>query len=228
MIRHIEQLNRILRSELGSNPYGQGKFRWAWSDDLFWPTTETGRLIQKEIDVPLIGTSETAKGTVLVKEFKARRMTRRHPNCWIVTRWLPPGALVGLRIDIHIGNEPSEADIPREVILARWQSMFPGADYPERGWYVNTDYFCKPYQEPTYDDNQFLIRQLRHQMSDMSAQSLLINWCNTEDAENARTQRTIEDACENEFTAFLNPYPGKKGTFVSFPTVEEKSLMSKP
>jgi hypothetical protein len=229
MSRHIEKLNQILRRELGANPYSQGVFAWKWSTDLFWPSTETGRMIMKKIRVPIIGGGgDTDFGEILVKEFKPRRMTLRHPDCWIVTRWLPPAALVGLRLDIKIGSEPDEIDIPREMILDRWRTMFPGADYPERGWYVTTDYYCKPHQEPTFDDNQFLIAQLREQMSGLSAQSLYLDMLNADDARNAKTTSTVEDACENEFTAFLNPFPGRRGGPVSFGGVDEKQLISKP
>jgi hypothetical protein len=222
----LEQLNTILAQELGRNPYGAPVFCWKWSNDLFWPTAETGRMVKREIVVPLIGQpGKTDKTTILEKEFKPRPMTVLHRNCFIVCRWLPPAALVGLRLDIKIGDEPDEVDIPRELIVSRWQKMFPGADYPERGWYVTTDYFCGQYQKPTYDDNQFLIRQLRHQLSDMSLQTRYLDMCAADDENRAKIRSQIEDECEDSFTAFLNPYPGRRGSFVSYGGVEEKTLI---
>ena len=56
--RSLAHLNNLLASRLGRNPYGEGIFRWEWSEDLFWPEFPTGQMVSKESSVPIIGGME--------------------------------------------------------------------------------------------------------------------------------------------------------------------------
>lgn len=82
---HIERLNKILSSELGSNPHGEPIFCWSWSDDIFWPSQATGRMVPHK----------TPSGIVAMQnEYRRMRMTNKR-NCWVVTKWCSPESLDG-------------------------------------------------------------------------------------------------------------------------------------
>lgn len=128
------------------------------------------------------------------REYKKQRMSLKLKNQWVITRWLAPEA------------------------LQDWQQNFPGADYPSRGYRIHTDWANKPFHSPTLQDTEILIGLLREQMSGMSAKARYADMEREMDREEEKRQRTLEDAIENEFTAGLNPYPGKRGAFVSWQT----------
>lgn len=189
--RAVRHLNDLLRRELGESPYGEGIFQWAWSENLLWPTCRTGKMVTRKITVPIIGGGE-AEAEITEPEYKARRMTFKYKRQWLITKWIKPES------------------------LPQWQAMFPGADYPARGYRINTDWANKPDLLPTYQDTMVLIAQLKDQMSGMSYAARLADMEADRQKAQDRIQKTTEDRIENCFTAFLNPDPGKRGQFVSF------------
>jgi len=229
----VKALNDLLAQEMGRNIYGEPIFRWEWSETLFWPATATGRLVDTPVTGYLIG-GGIDKIMVPKPEYKRSRMCINHRNQWVVTKWLNPAELVGLVLDYRHGDMPREIDYPREMILDRWLRRFPGADYPERGLHVITDYYCKPGMTPFYEDTKFLIAQLREQRSGMNFGERQRDMLEDRQAKLDRTQRLTEDIVEDCFTAYLNPEPGSRGYFVNFPdpkakpTLDFTSIKSEP
>lgn len=211
--KNTQKLNLILRQELGSNPYGEGQFRWSWSEECVWPAMKTGRMIGKKIRVPLIGGGEE-EAEIPTPEYKAVPQNSNLKDQWVLTRWLSPAMLAGLSTGHFIGND--RTDWSEEMILHRWQTIFPDYEYPARGLHFVTDWANKPHMRPTLVDTKLAIKQLRKQLSGDSAEALTIQMEDQMDAERERKQRITEDMIENEFTAFLNPSPGSRGNFVSF------------
>lgn len=125
------------------------------------------------------------------KEYRRDRMTSKLRNQWVVTKWCAPET------------------------LGHWQVNFPGADYPHKGYRINTDWYNKPGIMPSHEDTIRLIWAIRKQTG-MSATELN----NEQDAERERGQKerdsVVEDEIRDSFTAFLND-PGKRSGHVSLP-----------
>ncbi len=53
----IARLNELLGKELGRNERGESIFSWRWSEDLFWPASDTGRkeIVETKVRTPIIG-----------------------------------------------------------------------------------------------------------------------------------------------------------------------------
>ena len=181
----VPQLNDLLGNELGRNRFGEGIFAWKFSDDLFWPATLTGRMIEKKSEGGL---------WFFDKEYGPSPLSRVLKHQWVVTRWYPP-------------------DSP-----GQWESRFPGAPIPERGSRIHTDWANKPHCLPTFEDTRILIRQLKEQLGEMDYLSQLRTFEEIEEKKEASKTAMLADAIQNEFTAGLNPYPGKRGGFVSWQT----------
>lgn len=133
------------------------------------------------------------------REYKPTRMTNKR-NVWMVTRWFPPEA------------------------LSNWLTNFPGADYPSRGYRVHTDYICKPGVLPAYDDTQTLIYLLRQQM-DQTFTEATDMFDEADKKERAATSSQIADEVRDDFTAFLNVEPGKRGGSVSLPSLQRDIVL---
>lgn len=218
----VNTLNALLASELGRNPYGEPVFRWAWSEDLLWPETPTGKMTTKPVEIPIIG-GGTETHQMLVPEYKRRRMSFKLQNQWVVTRWLSPEMLCGASVDYKIGSPPS--GFSHEELTRRWRAIFPGSDLPVKGLYINTDWANKPNLPPTLQDTQILIAQLREQLSGMSASARLADMLADDDEDRVRKRKITENICEDSFTAMMNPFPGSRSSFVSFPSTEKQVIL---
>jgi hypothetical protein len=86
------ELNELLARSLGTNPYGEGLFRWERSEDLFWPEFPTGRKTTKMVEVPIIGGGVDLAETV-VPEYRSEPMCPKLDRQWVVTLWYPPESL---------------------------------------------------------------------------------------------------------------------------------------
>jgi hypothetical protein len=139
---------------------------------------------------------KTSPGGIIYfeREYKATPMSWRLVHQWVVCRWYPADAL----------ND--------------WQTRFPGADYPTRGYYIFTDWANKPDCPPTHEDTRLLIIQLKKQMGGMDYLSQLRTFEGIEDKNDAAKTSTLGDAIRDEFTAGLNPFPGKRGGPISWQT----------
>lgn len=188
----VHELNEILRRDLGSNVYGEPHFKWCYSEDLFWPAYKTGNLTRRKIRVPLLGSDESAEVETDIPEpeYKRDRMSHSLSKQWVVCKWIAPEN------------------------LAWWQSEFPGADWPYRGYYFATNASLPQGQLPTSEDTDELIRCVKKQRELTFAGTLARMEADRERGEKAQ-QSELDSMIRNEFTAFMNPYPGKRGGFVS-------------
>ena len=195
-------------------------WRWEWADDLFFPATRTGRMITKPTAIPIIG-GGTELHEMLVPEYKPMRMTNKHTQCWIVTKWMNAATFLGMTLDYKIGKAPS---ITSDRAYDAWKATYPDMEYPSRGLRIPTDYATDHFKNksavPTLEDTKFFIRQAREQLSGMSADARLADMLLEDDRIRADKRRITEDICEDSFTAMLNPNPGSRGGFVSFPSQE--------
>lgn len=205
----------LLAQEHGRTPYGDGKFRWEWSEDLIWPAVKTGKMATKRVPVPILG---AGGGTEFVEistpEYKPVRQTNKYRNQWIVTRWLSPEQLAGLQRGYDIG--PEERPYSQQQIVDAWRAIFPHSDCPLRGLHFHTDWANKPDCLPSLEDTKLLIHQLRVQRSDVSPAMLLLDMDAEDFAEKEKKRILTESIVEECFTAFLNPEPGKRGGSISF------------
>lgn len=232
----IRQLNEYLGRELGRRPNGSPIFRWEWSENLFWPAFATGRTtqVQKVVDLPLIGGgAERVNVTEVVPEYRRERQVRQS-DTWYVTKWLSAEHLIfgwfgGHQAQLTDGDfEKFESRRPDETILREmWQSRFPGADFPANGWRVPTNASLprspgEP-REPNWADTRHFVVQVKHQASQNFDQAMR-EWEAADDAKNAAQEALIGEECRDMFTAFLNPNPGKRGGFVSFPWSRQDRL----
>lgn len=199
------ELNKLLGQELGTNPRGEPIYKWEWSEDLFWPAYATGRSTVREIP----GSSLVAPEP----EYRRDRQTHNLHDQWVITKWISPEQL---------------------VTHWRWPEVFPGAGVPVDGYRLKTDWYNKPGVEPTTDDTRCFIWAVRKQAPagynpanpdahGVSEGQRLEREMNAEvDEREASLQREIEDEVRDQFGAFLNPAPGKRGNFVSFPSTPKE------
>jgi hypothetical protein len=200
----ITELNTLLGQELGLNPRGEPIFKWEWSEDLFWPAYATGQMTVRPIP-----------GSVLVApqpEYIRDRQAHNLKDQWVITKWISPQQLVN-----HW----------------RWHEKFPGAGVPSEGYRLKTDWYNKPGVQPTLDDTRCCIWALRKQMPTgynpanpdahgiSEGQRLRREMEEEMDQRDASVQREINDEVLDSFGAFLNPAPGKRGNFVSFPSTSK-------
>lgn len=238
----VADLNELLARSLGTTPYGDGRFQWAWSEDLVWPQFPTGGTVTTQVEVPLIGGGVdvectdcggvgqisdgdeessgvercdacAGKGTIfktswpvnsVVPEYRVEKMCPKLDHQWVITLWYAPED------------------------LAHWQSRFPGAAYPARGYRIDTNASLPSYpggpREPNIRDTERFIELLRSQRS-LSHHDRVVDMLAEDDRQRASVQQEIEDEIANDFTAFMNPEPGKRGGFVSFPSTEKESTL---
>lgn len=238
MTYSVADLNELLARSLGTNPYGEGKFLWAFSEDLVWPQFPTGGTVTKQVEVPLIGggvdvecTDCGGKGTIVYEEDDSERCDccagkgTIFKTTWHVTSVVPEYKVEKMcpKLDhqwvIALWYAPEE--------LAHWESRFPGAAYPARGYRINTNAALPSYpggpREPNIRDTERFIELLREQRS-MSHHDRVVDMLAEDDRQKAAVQAEIEDEIGNEFNAFMNPEPGKRGGFVSFPSTNKEMV----
>lgn len=197
----ITQLNSALGRALGYNPFGDPLFKWAWCHDLWWPETATGRTVQKPIDVPLIG-GGFERTYIVVPEYKKTPMCQRLTRQFVVCRWMPPEE------------------------LERWGEIFPHADYPSRGYYVNTDYFRGRDNPPDLADTECFIRCAKEQRS-MKFNERLRDMEAEADKKESDQRKVLEDEMHDLIPAFCHGTPGKRSGDTSFPSLK-KDLVHVP
>lgn len=233
-LKLIANLNDLLGRELGRNPYSEPVFRWEWSDDLFWPATKTGRKIREDkwIEVPIIGgpkwiedelwATEPVNIGEIKEEYAKTRQTRLRET-WLITKWLSPEDLIhGGTRGLGRGYGP-EGPPSAEGLQSLWQGLFPGADFPARGWRIPTDASLPrgpgDSTVPSLPDTEFFIASVRRQTL-LSPEALLLDMLLDDDRRRAQNDSIVADICRDAWPAFLNPRPGGKDeTFVSFPAL---------
>lgn len=216
----LSRLNHLLGRELGRNG-DRSIFAWKHSDDLFWPSFQTGQTTRqkREFSVPIIGGgTELCTEEIVVPVYRRDRQVAR--SAWYVTKLLTPAELIWGWIGKH-GDPTPEGRQPRdEELLQIWNARFPGADFPSRGWRVPTDACLPRYvggaTEPNMADTEDFIACVREQTR-LSFDLRLEDMLAYEDRKEADKRREIEDAVRDSFPAFLNPAIGKRSNFVSFP-----------
>lgn len=162
-------------------------------------------------------TSDVAE-TAMPEYRRDRQMRQR--NVWVMTKWLDPEALIWGWIGRH-GGEAVPTEHPSHSRLeAIWNEHFPGADFPSNGWRVPTDATLPRspggIREPNLADTRYFIACVKEQTR-LGFDERLKDMLNSEDAIKAAKTKTIEDEIRDAFPAFLNPKPGSRSTFVSFP-----------
>ncbi len=221
----IQRLNELLGRELGRNPFSKPVFRWDWSDELFWPAFRTGKMIPSEeiLEVPVLdgsGRTESIRLSTLKPEYKADRQTLR-ASTWFITKWLSAEDLIHGGTQGHGRGYLGGVGPSQETLLSLWEKQFPGADFPHRGWRIPTDAFLPRSPEdpsvPNEPDTLHFIRCVKEQTS-MSQEARLADMLAQEDWKSAQVDSRIGDEIRDSFPAFLNPKPGAKGNFVSFPS----------
>lgn len=227
----IRELNEYLGRELGRRANGRPIFSWMWSEEMFWPAFATGRktVVKKPLEIPLIGGGkESVEIEEIVPEYRRDRQVRRF-DTWYVTKWLSPEHLIFGWFGGH-GHELAsrEGVIPdREGLVRLWESRFPGAEFPSEGWIVPTDAYLprspQDPKEPNWADTRHFITQVKHQSS-QNFDAALQSWMDQDDAKNERQEKEIGEEARECFTAFLNPTPGKRGGFISFPWSRQDRL----
>ncbi len=196
----VNKLNKLLASQLGTNPYGEGVFQWAFSEDLYWPEFPTGRMIDKPVTVPLIGGGEAVSAYIPVPEYRKEKMAPNLDRQWVMTVWM------------------------RGEDLPQWQTMFPGAPYPARGHRIHTNASLPSYpggpREPNLEDTERFIRLMRFQRNH-TVNEVATGIDNERTVRDTAIRKEIEDEIRDEFPAFMNIEPGKRGGYVSFPYSEK-------
>ncbi len=197
----IPELNELLRRSLGSNPYGEGLFKWEYSEDLYWPTVQAGKYDVTEHKGPV----RDAKGrfqkrtsiSVVTPVCKKERMCTKYFRQWVITRWLPPER------------------------LHTWTAVMPGTPFPARGYRVHINGTQIPPDDvPNLRDTERFIENIREARS-ISIEALTELMEEEWERREKESENRLTDQIEDAFTAFLN-VPGSRGYHVSFPSVEKK------
>lgn len=226
--REVNRLNNLLGRELGRTPYGDSIFQWEWSDDLFWPAYATGRTVLKSqrMLVPILAPAgEASPGAEMVNvsetvpEYSRDRQTIKRET-WFVTKWLKSTDLIhggtrGHGWDYSPGEEPDH-----EALERLWKQRFKGADFPYQGWRVPTDAFLpRSPQDPSVPnepDTLHFITRIKDQTS-LASQTRIADMLAQEERLERQKELLIGDEMADMFTAGLNPKPGSRASWVSFP-----------
>lgn len=216
------ELNNLLGRELGRNVYGDPLFKWEHSDVLMWPAFRTGRSTKRirTFKVPIFGGGEgEANEEIIEPEYKQDRQCRK--SAWFMTKWLTARELIVGGFGRGAIAEPADVQNATDEFVERlWQSRFPGADFPSRGWRVATDASLprSPVDpiEPNLPDTEYFVRCFREQTS-MSPEMRLADMLDAMKRDEQAPDKRIGDEVRDAFPAFLNPNPGKRGGFVSVP-----------
>lgn len=198
MSHSVAALNELLARSLGRNPYGEGMFRWENSADLYWPEFPTGRTTTKRVEIPIIGGGGVESCDSLVPEYHSVPMCPKLDRQWVVTLWYPPES------------------------LGHWQARFPGAVYPARGYRINTNASLPSFpggpREPNLHETERFIRLLIEQRSQGTHAAVTEAMIAEHEQRKDAINQEIQDEVVDSFNAFMNPEPGARGGFVSFPS----------
>ncbi len=225
----LNTINELLGQELGRNPFGSSIFKWKFSEELKWPAYATGRKIRREhkVLVPLLNGSgsELVDIGAVEPEYIQDRQTIQIQT-WFVTKWLSAWDLIS-------GGNPAKGQHsnPNPVtpeLQELWNKRFPGAAFPFRGWRVPTSAFLPRFDggpmEPNLPDTQDFIWEIKRQNS-LSGEAVLQDMLDQMDTKDALSLRPMLDELENEYSALLNPAPGKRGGSHSFPGTSRAKLV---
>lgn len=130
---------------------------------------------------------------VMERTYARKRMTDKYQHQWLVTKWFRPDQ------------------------LTHWKQLFPDAPYPVRGYRVHTDFAMGKGKLPDREQTDWLIWQLKLQMGTNERQASQ-DYEDQQDKDRKSKSARIGDEIRDSFTAGLNPYPGKRGNFVSWQT----------
>lgn len=133
------------------------------------------------------------------KEYKREHQSRKLKKQWVITRWFPPEA------------------------LTQWKSTFPGADYPADGYRIFTDWANPPEMLPALADTEDCIRCVKEATSMTYAARLADMEADVERTEKSKVSE-VSAMVRNEFTAFLNEAPGRRGNSISMPWTKEDRI----
>jgi hypothetical protein len=232
----IAKLNALMGRELGYTPHGEPIYMFQWTEDLFWPLYKTGAKVAetRTYEVPIISldpnvpsSTEAVEEKKLVPEYQKARMTHKYQNQWIATAWLPPE---GLREWVVQNNDDPQMD---KAALQQWATNYEGADYPHAGFRVCTNYVIPRGDVPNIDDVARFCAGVRYNRS-MSA--IEIGQRLKDEFEKAHPMPAthpdeynfnseIGAAIAENFNAFLNPAPGKRGGSVSIGGIGENPVL---
>lgn len=194
MNKQIEALNELLGQQLGRNILGESVFSWAWSEDLLWPATATGRNTTRDVEVPIIG-GGTDTAQIVTPEYVQQKQCAKYNNQWLVSKWCAPET------------------------LSMWHVNFPGAPYPTRGYRIHTNATLAPFCEPTLADTEAFIVCMKEQRS-MTMKQRLQDMEADRDRKETAKNNLIYDEVRDLVPAFANYQPGKRGAYVSLPTTK--------
>lgn len=205
--KSILKLNDRLRLTLGSTPFGEPIYKWAWTEDLYWPSMPTGQY--EEI--------KTDSGLFLMKSVSTRkRMTDRYVEQWIIVRWCP--------IDGFTESECTKLGISNHQ-LPVWSRDFPGAPIPSRGGYyyhlANTE--IPRGDMPTDSDTDRFIGFIKIQLA-QDGNEHLYEWSKAKERQTRSSRAEFAAEIADSFTAYLKE-PGKVDGEVSFGGVGESPLL---
>ncbi len=231
------RLNELLASRLGLNPYGEGLFRWEFSEDLFWPEFPTGIMLQEPIMVPVIGgiTCDRCEGSGLMyKPLTAGEEKIKCRDCdgsgkvYETEEWTVP--------KMQYRKEKMAPNLDRQWVitiwmppesLGQWQANFPGAPYPARGQRIHTNASLPSYpggpREPNLTETERFISLICHQRNH-TIHEVARGIDDERTARDAAIKKEIEDEIRDDFPALMNIEPGKRGGYVSFPYSEKDRL----
>ncbi len=222
----VAKLNDLLARALGRNPYGEGMFRWEWSEDLFWPEFPTGRTLSRDVEIPVIGGAECAvcKGTGIGwsegesehclrcagsgkvymetvsvpagPEYRKEKMAPHLDHQWVITVWYPP------------------------ELLAHYAARFPGAAYPARGHRIVSNASLPSFpggpREPNLHETNRYIDLLNYQRNHTHYE-VEHGIDDERTARDKSVNKEIQDEIKDSFPAQMNLNPGARGGWVSFP-----------
>jgi hypothetical protein len=233
MTPEIAHLNALLGRELGYTPDAKPIYKFEWTEDLFWPLYKTGHKVaeSRTYEIPIIGSEEIqqVEEKKVVPEYTKARMTHKYIDQWIVTAWLPPE---GLKQWVHQNNDDPQMD---KAALDQWASNYEGASYPASGYRVCTNYVIPRGEVPNIDDVVRFCAGVRFNRS-MSPIELGQRLKDAYDKEHPMPATSPDEynlnseigakVAEN-FNAFMNPTPGKRGGSVSVGGVGQNPVMRK-
>lgn len=201
--RQLKRLNELLAIELGRTPFGDGLYRWAWSEYL----THRMQKIDPDTGKPVFdyrcvcGLNRMVhephcRLTVAVPCYVPRKMAPLLKNQWVAVVWSAPG--------------------PREEWLRDFGTRL---EYPERGYEVPTNACLEPDVDPDVAVTWDLIHKIRDQRKKTFAQWLQ----QTEDAlalKERRDESLLDAMVCDAITAFGNAKPGARSGGISLPSRE--------
>ena len=232
----LQELNSLLGRELGRRSNGHPIFAWKNSDALFWPAFHTGRKILRKVEfqVPIIGGgTESVTMETPVPEYR-RDLQVDDLDTWVMTKHLTAEELIFGAPVRHGEYREGPSD---EKLRELWQSRFPGAHFPGSGWRIPVGAIDPDAKRkfatlprlpgglrfPNLADTQWFINTIREQTRlafALREQELFA----AEDAIVKAKDQVIYDAVRDAIPAGLNPRPGTRGSWVSFPWTKRDRL----